>query len=209
ASDSAAGSGLPQEGAEAVQRPGVDDVVGGEPAALGGADAVADVAVVADGVGVGVHGELHPEPPGAADQVGGQVQAVGERVDLQGGAGAGGAAEHLVPVGVDGRAAADAPGGRVPDHVDAGVLAGADEAAGHRVPVQVEVRVDRGHAHVEAGQEIGVPVDPAVRVDVQLGAVEEREVRVAGLQLGDAGALRSEEHTSELQSREKHVCRLL
>ena len=58
---------LGQELGEAVQGPGGDDVVGGEPAALGGADAVDHVGQVADGVGVGVDGELDPGVAGGAD----------------------------------------------------------------------------------------------------------------------------------------------
>jgi len=89
------------EGAESGQGPGVDDVVGVEPAALGGADAVAQVVEVDGGVCVGVDGELHAVPFGPQDQLVRQVEAVREAVDLQRGAGTGGGGEHRVVVGVD------------------------------------------------------------------------------------------------------------
>src|SRR5581483_5955203 len=108
---------------------------------------------------------------------------------LQGGAGGGGGLEDRVPVGVDRGAAADQPGGGVPDDVDVGVLAGGDDPAGQLVAVLGEVGVHRGDAQVEAGQEVVVPVDAARRVDVQLGAVQQHHVGVAALQGGDLLAL--------------------
>jgi hypothetical protein len=54
-----------QEGTEPAQRPGVDDLVGGAPAALGDADPVAQVVQLDDRVGVGVDGEPHAVPAGA------------------------------------------------------------------------------------------------------------------------------------------------
>ena len=53
----------------------------------------------------------------------------------------------------------------------------------------VEVRVHRRHGDVEARQELLVPVHRAVGVDVELGAVEQAHLRVAGLELGDLHAL--------------------
>ena len=42
----------------------------------------------------------------------------------------------------------------------------------------LEVRVHRGHADVEAGQEVRAPVHRAVRADVQLGAVQQFQAPV-------------------------------
>jgi len=97
-----------QEFLKPAGRPGVDYAVRGEPAPLGGCDPVAEVCQVPGGVGVGVDGEDGSVPQGQPDEVGGEVQAVGEGVDLQRGAGAGAGREYGVPVGVDGRALADA-----------------------------------------------------------------------------------------------------
>jgi hypothetical protein len=55
--------------AQLGQRPGVDDVVGGESTALGGADAVAQMVEVDDRVRVGVHGKLHAISFGPQDQL--------------------------------------------------------------------------------------------------------------------------------------------
>jgi hypothetical protein len=53
------------------------------------------------------------------------------------------------------------------------MLHGPDEAAGHGVAGQVEMRVDGGDEQVETGEELVVPVQGAVGLDVQLRAVEE------------------------------------
>jgi hypothetical protein len=60
---------LAEEGAEAVQRPGVDHVAGGQPAALSRADPVRHVAQVRHRVRVAVDGELHARIPCRPDLV--------------------------------------------------------------------------------------------------------------------------------------------
>ena len=55
--------------------------------------------------------------------------------------------------------------------------------------VEVEVRVDRRHAPVEAQAEVLVVIEPALRTDVELGALQEQQVRIALLQLGELQAL--------------------
>src|SRR5712691_8624072 len=109
---------LAQERAQRLQRPGVDHVVRGEPAALGGARAVRHVAEVRDGVRVAVDGELDPGVAGRAYVVRGQVEPLRRGVDLQRGAGARAGAEQLAEVHLDRRAPADPPGGRVADDAD-------------------------------------------------------------------------------------------
>src|SRR5947208_8962686 len=79
---------LPEERLEPLPGPGVDHIVGGEPAALGSADAVAQAVKVDGRVRVAVDGELHAESLGAQDVFVAEVEAVGQRVDLQRGAGA-------------------------------------------------------------------------------------------------------------------------
>ena len=66
----------------------------------------------------------------------------------------------------------------------------ADDAARLRGAIQLEVVVDRREAPVEAAAELGVVVELAVAVDVQLDAVQERQ-RVAelGLQRAQRRAL--------------------
>jgi Beta-lactamase len=108
---------LGQERAEPVQGPGVDHVVGGEPAALRGADAVRQVVQVGDGVGVAVDGELHPGVPGRADVVGRQVEPLRRGVDLQRRPGPRAGAEQLAEVHVDRRPAPHPAGGGVADDV--------------------------------------------------------------------------------------------
>ena len=76
---------------------------------------------------------------------------------------------------LDRRPLADPPGGRVADDVDVRVLAGGDEPPGHLRPGLLEVRVHRGDADVEPGQEVRVPVHRAVRADVELGAVQQHD----------------------------------
>ena len=61
-------------------------------------------------VRVGVDRELHAVPLGPQDVLVAQVQPVGIGVDLQRGAGAGAAREHLVQVDVDRRPLADQAG---------------------------------------------------------------------------------------------------
>lgn len=95
---------LAQEVAQPVQRPGVDDVVAGEPAALRGADPVPHVLQVPGGVGVAVDRELHPEPLGPQDVVVLQVDPVAKGIDLARGTGARARLEDRVEVGVDRRA---------------------------------------------------------------------------------------------------------
>src|SRR5581483_12296000 len=102
----------------------VDDVRCREPAALCGTDAEADEVQVRGGVRVTVDGELHPETAGREDVLVAQVNPVRQAVHLQCGAGAGGRAEHLVPVRVDAGPMPQHPRGRVADHVDVRVLAG-------------------------------------------------------------------------------------
>src|SRR5882724_13579436 len=58
---------LPEELQQFLQRPGVDHVVGGQPAALGGADAVGHVGQVPDRVRVGVDRELDAGVAGRLD----------------------------------------------------------------------------------------------------------------------------------------------
>src|SRR5262249_49491077 len=120
---------------------------------------------------VTVDRETDAETPGAQDVLVAQIEPVGMRVDLQGGAGAGGGAEHLVEVDVDGATATDLARGQVPDDVAPGVLARADDPPGHLVAGLPEVRVYGSDADVEAAQNLHRPVDLTVGVDVQLGAV--------------------------------------
>src|SRR5713226_2702051 len=86
-------AGLTQEGQELAERPGVDDVVGGEPAALRRADAEPQVIEVPGGVRVGVDRELDTGVPGRPDVVGWQVESLGVGVDLNRCAGRGAGAE--------------------------------------------------------------------------------------------------------------------
>jgi hypothetical protein len=109
---------LVQEFLKAVERPGVDHIVWGEPAPLSCGDPEAEVREVPGGVGVAVDGEDGSVPEGRPDQARGEVQAIGEGVDLERGAGAGAGGEHGVPVGVDGCAPADEPRAGVADNVD-------------------------------------------------------------------------------------------
>ena len=44
------------------------------------------------------------------------------------------------------------------------------------------MRVHRGHADVEAGQEVRWPVDAAIGRDVELGAVQQRQAAASSLQ---------------------------
>ena len=130
---------LGQERAEPVQGPGVDHVVGGEPAALRGADTVRQVVQVGDGVGVTVDGELHPGVPGRADVVGRQVEPLRRGVDLQRRPGTRAGAEQLAEVHVDRRPSAHPAGGGVADDVHARVLAGGDKPPRHLGARLVEV----------------------------------------------------------------------
>src|SRR5215469_15527759 len=117
-----AGTVLAQKLLQLLQRPGVDDVVRGQPAALRGAHAVLHVLKVAERVRVGVDRELHARVPGLPDVVARQVEARGRGVDLERGAGARAGLEQLPQVDVDRRAAADLAGQRVADDVHVGVL---------------------------------------------------------------------------------------
>lgn len=123
-----------EEPAQPGQRPCVDHVLGGQPAPLRGPHAVPHVVEVHGGVRVGVDGELHAVAAGAQDQLVVEVQPVGEATDLKRRAGPGGRLEHLVEVGVDRRALADQPGGRVADDVHVRVLAGPYQSPGHLLP---------------------------------------------------------------------------
>lgn len=123
-------------------------------------------------MGVAVDGELHAVPLGPQDVLIAQVEPVRVGVDLQGGAGARTGREDRVEVDVDGGALADEAGGGVADDVDVRVLAGLDDPPGQRLAPLVEVRVHRGHAQVEAGEELPRPVHLAVGADVQLRAVQ-------------------------------------
>src|SRR6266704_6706491 len=76
-----------QELTQAVEGPGVDHVVGGEPAALRRSDTEPQDVQVADGVRVGVDGEPHAGVPGSLDVIRGQVESAWAGVDLQRGAG--------------------------------------------------------------------------------------------------------------------------
>ena len=84
-----------QEFLQLGQRPGVDYVVGGQPAALRLADAVAQVGQVGGGVRVAVDGELHPGVPRRPDVLSGQVEPVRVGLHLQRGAGPGAGPEQL------------------------------------------------------------------------------------------------------------------
>src|SRR5947207_1984017 len=115
--------------------------------------AVARVSELDRGVRIAVHGELDPSLPGPAHVLGRKVEPVRGAVDLQGRAGAGARGEQLVQIDVHRPAAADDPGQGVADDVDVRVLAGPDEPARHLLPGLAEVRVHRGHADIEPGQE--------------------------------------------------------
>ncbi len=124
---------------------------------------------------VAVDGEPDPGVAGGADVIRRQVQPLRRGVDLQRGAGAGAGPEQLAEVHLDRRALAHPPGGGVADDVDVRVLTGGNEPPGHLRPGLLEVRVHRGDADIEPGQEVRVPVHRAVRADVELGAVQQHE----------------------------------
>src|SRR4029453_17346072 len=100
---------LGEEPAQVVQGQGVEDPVGGGPAAAGGGHGEAHVGQVAGAVAVRPEGEHAPEPVGQADLLVAEVEAVRGAVDLQGGAGAGGRPVQGLQVDVAGGPAADAP----------------------------------------------------------------------------------------------------
>src|ERR1039457_6451873 len=112
-----------QEVLQLWQRPGVDHIVRGQPAALRCSDAIPQVVKVHDGVGVAVDGEPDPGVPGRADVIRWQVKPVRMGVDLQRGAGPDAGLEQLGeidihrrpgPPGCDPREAQAGPEGRCP-----------------------------------------------------------------------------------------------
>src|SRR4029453_59322 len=90
---------LGEEPAQVVQGQGVEDPVGGGPAAAGGGHGEAHVGQVAGAVAVGAEGQRDPELVGEADLLVAQVEAVRGAVDLQGGAGGGGPPAPGLPAG--------------------------------------------------------------------------------------------------------------
>lgn len=61
-------------------------------------------------------------------------------------------------------------------------------AGGHRLPGLMEGRVDAGDHDVEPGEDVGLPVEGPVWLDVELGATEQRQAGGA-FQLPNAVAL--------------------
>ena len=117
---------------------------------------------------VGVHRESDAVPSGPQHVLVLEVETIGVGVDLEGGAGARGRLEDRVQVQFDRRPRADAPAGQVPDDIHARVLDRPDHAAGLFLPRKRKVRVDRSDRDVEPGQELVLPIDVAVGIDVQL-----------------------------------------
>ena len=138
-------------------------------------DAPAHVVELLGPVGVGVDREDAAHRDRAARTLGGEVEAVRRAVDLERGAGRGGRLEHGVPVEVEVVAGLDHPARRVGDDVD---VRAADRV--QRAPRELGARlaagdVDRGDDEVEAGEEVVVVVEVAVRPHLELAAVEQPE----------------------------------
>lgn len=153
---------LGKEGAEPVQRPGVDHLVGRHPATLGDGDAVADVIQMWDRVGIGVDREDNSMFSGTAHKFVVEVEPVGEGVDFQGGVGARGSCEHGVNVEVNWRTPTEETGSRTADDVDVRVLDGGEEAPGHRLAGVVEIGVQGSNQDVEPGEEVVIPIKRTV-----------------------------------------------
>jgi len=71
------------------------------------------------------------------------------------------------------------------------VLDGPQHPPGHLLARWVKWEVHRGHAQVEALEELCRPVHLAVRADVQLGAVQQPHPAVTGLPAAYLGPLAS------------------
>jgi hypothetical protein len=153
-----------KEGAQAGQGPGVDDVVGGEPAGLRGGEPKRRTSRC--GVAWASLVIANFTPYCLAHRM-----CSSRRSSRSGKA----LISSAVPVRTQARKTSSKPAssdGRRP-MILTKVLAGADQPPGHLVPRrQGEQGVHRRDAQVEPGQELVRPVDP-LAVDVQLGAVQQ------------------------------------
>lgn len=140
-----------------------------------GADAVSHVRQVRDRVCVGIDRELHAVPFRPQDQLIGKVEAIRKAVDLHGRTRPRRSGEDRLEDRLDGRPAADEPRRGMTDDRDVRVVAGPHLPLGHIGTALREMGVHGGDAQVKAIEGCNVPVDVSVRVDVELGTVQQRQ----------------------------------
>ncbi len=163
---------------EFVFGPGIDALLGREPAAAGGCDAEAEVVEVFALVGVAVDGEEAAGLDGGVDVRVAEVEAHPVGVDFEGDVVLLCRGVEGVHVGREAGAAVDEAAGGVAEDVDERVPDGAEEAAGGALGVLRQGDVCGGDDDVELGEQFVVVVEVAVVEDVDLAAGEDGDVLV-------------------------------
>src|SRR5262249_26317026 len=121
------------QGAELVQRPGVEDVGGGQPAAPGAGDAELHEAQLGGAVSVAADREVGAEPEGAASPGAVQVQPVRSGVELERTSNCRGALDHGLHVDGVALASTDLASVGVVERVDEQIRNRSQDALRHHL----------------------------------------------------------------------------
>ena len=138
-------------------------------------------------MGIGVDGHLASRLDGLLEEAPGWVEALGARVDLDGGVVFGAGGEHSIAV--ESRLGTAPPdhdaAGAVSEDVDVRARHRPHHARRHRSALHPQLRVDAGHHDVEASQGVLVVVETSVFQNVELHAGEDAKGGELPVQLLD------------------------
>ena len=118
-----------------------------------------------------------------------QVQPFRLRIDLEEATQLARGRYHAVHVDLVWFALADQPAGRMPDDGNVAVLHGPHHPLGLGLARQIEERMHRGHDHVEFRKRRIRQIEAAVLENIDLDALEDREVLELGIELVDRANL--------------------